>query len=775
MTAPGPSSNGEVKRPGISSEFLAKHNIRHVGNYEASNLIGYPVPPGILIPYTTLEGTPLIINGRPFYRIRPDVPRDAKYLSPKNSGAQLFIPQGQTFGEELVIAESEFKAAALAEEGVPTVGIGGICSAMTEGRLIPELEKLIAKHPPKKVSFLGDADTCFIAAFSLEALKLAQALPKDCELRLPRIPISMPNGIDDCRDKLGESFSAFWGELVTQSIIIDPEATTSIVAIELIIRELEQIAGMSDRALYLPKIATLGSKIEDPICLDRLAAELKSIFGVSILAFKKSVGNAAARQEQQAEKEKAAHDPIHAELVAKCGYPFFKNEVNQTYFVQRFAREHQIRYEQAEKAFFEYRPQTGAWHQIDRDVVKELIRADWERLVPRHKQYLADDTLLSSLVNGVRSFVGKTGMFQRLPLGLIHVKNGMLKISSDGKCELMAFSPEFYSRNPLPFAFNPEAKAPRFLEMICYPLDPDDADLLMRIFGSCLLEGNPAQRFCILEGKPQSAKTTLANIITGLVGRENAGELRTHLLQERFEIGRLVGKTLLTARDVAGNFLQHYSAHVLKKLVGNDYLDGEIKISMKSHKITGDYSILITSNETLLVWVRGETDAGAWRRRMIILTFNRSVKPEDRIHNLDELLLQEEGEGILLLAIRGAISHLQELESGGDFVLTANQQRRVDRLLSESQSIRFFVSERIVADPDADLATDEIISAYADYCKEKEWKPQPAKIVERQLPDLMLEIHTARPDRHLSRDNRTVRGYRQVALKPSATLSDEKP
>ena len=120
----------------------------------------------------------MIVNQQHFHRIRLDSPTSAKYLSPKGSGARLFIPQDQIFGPELVIAESEFKAAALAEAGIPTVGIGGICSAMTEGKLIPELERLIAMHPPGRVFLLGDADTCFISAFSREVIKLAKALPK---------------------------------------------------------------------------------------------------------------------------------------------------------------------------------------------------------------------------------------------------------------------------------------------------------------------------------------------------------------------------------------------------------------------------------------------------------------------------------------------------------------------------------------------------------------------------------------------------------------------
>ena len=74
------------------------------------------------------------------------------------------------------------------------------------------------------------------------------------------------------------------------------------------------------------------------------------------------------------------------------------------------------------------------------------------------------------------------------------------------------------------------------------------------------------------------------------------------------------------------------------------------------------------------------------------------MDPKNRIDHLDELLLREEGEGILLLAIQGAIKHLWELKNGGDFVLTETQQNRVDKLLNESQSVRFFVQDHIGVD-----------------------------------------------------------------------------
>jgi hypothetical protein len=149
---------------------------------------------------------------------------------------------------------------------------------------------------------------------------------------------------------------------------------------------------------------------------------------------------------------------------------------------------------------------------------------------------------------------------------------------------------------------------------------------------------------------------------------------------------------------------------------------------------------------------------------MIIIKFNKSVDPKDRISDLDKVILREEGEGVFLLAIQGAIAHLKELENGGDFVLSETQQARVDKLLNESQGIRVFVMECVRPDPDKDLTSDELVSAYAEFCKNRGWKPQPSKIVEKQLPDLMAEIHAVRSNHDIKRDGKALRGYPQVAL-----------
>lgn len=204
-------TNGELTRPGISPAFLARHNIRHVDEIQTESATGFKAT-GILIPYFGLNSAALIVNDRPFCRIRLDEPLNgAKYLQARDTGSQVFIPQGPPFWKELVIVEGEFKAMSLCEAGIRAVGIGGITSAMKDGELIDDLDRILRKYPIETVLFLGDSDTALNFDFSREACKLAKKLPEGCILRLPRIPLSAPGkGIDDIRESLGDDVLAFW-------------------------------------------------------------------------------------------------------------------------------------------------------------------------------------------------------------------------------------------------------------------------------------------------------------------------------------------------------------------------------------------------------------------------------------------------------------------------------------------------------------------------------------------------------------------------------------
>jgi phage/plasmid-associated DNA primase len=175
---------------------------------------------------------------------------------------------------------------------------------------------------------------------------------------------------------------------------------------------------------------------------------------------------------------------------------------------------------------------------------------------------------------------------------------------------------------------------------------------------------------------------------------------------------------MLSGKDVRGDFLQTDGAHVLKALVGHDLLSAERKNSNSEFQLRGEFGIAVSCNSRLRVKLDGDVDA--WRRRLLIVRYEKP-KPKERILDFAKVLLAEEASGILRWMVDGAIMHLRECDTVGDYRLSDEQEGRVDQLLAESDSIRHFLIERIQPAKGSDLATGEIVSAYFDYCSEKGW------------------------------------------------------
>ena len=209
-----------------------------------------------------------------------------------------------------------------------------------------------------------------------------------------------------------------------------------------------------------------------------------------------------------------------------------------------------------------------------------------------------------------------------------------------------------------------------------------------------------------------------------------------------------------------GRFLEESGAHALKALVGHDLLDGERKGSNASFPVRGDFSVIVTCNSRLKVRLDG--DADAWRRRLLIVKYERP-KPNRPERDFASILIANEGPGILRWLVDGARMHLAELADAGDFKLTARQQQRVDALLAESDSVREFIRQRVERCDGADAAAFELVEAYTAYCEEMAWEPLSVRRVENALADAMQEIRRVARRNDIERDG-PKRGFAGVRI-----------
>ena len=465
-------------------------------------------------------------------------------------------------------------------------------------------------------------------------------------------------------------------------------------------------------------------------------------------------------------------------LAKEYGQPFYTNKegkvtgINERYWAALYARENRVLYDPDEKNFYLYDDGTGLWNTVTPENIREVISCRILEISRESRQFSLEiqitQTRLNAVVSALKGIVERRGAF-KTKQRFIHAANGVIRFAADGDIRFGGFSPDDLSRNRSPFQFEPEADCPRFVnELILPAVEPDDADLLQRWAGLALFGYNLPQRFLIVDGTPNGGKGTLVRIIQALVGLTNTYQLRTECLHERFETFRYRGKTLLIGPDVRGDFLMQRGASMLKVLVGGDPISAEGKGLNGDFQLFGTFNIVVTCNSRLRLRLEG--DAGAWRRRLLVVRYEKPP-PGKRILDFDHILLRDEGSGILRWALAGFVKLQSEFAERGDFVLTDAQRDRVDSLLAESDSLRLFVRDRMERHEYGDVTTSEISQGYAEFCADKGWNALPTAVVERTLTDIMLEEFHVTKSHDVERNGKkSNRGWRRVRLKPDSTF-----
>jgi P4 family phage/plasmid primase-like protien len=294
----------------------------------------------------------------------------------------------------------------------------------------------------------------------------------------------------------------------------------------------------------------------------------------------------------------------------------------------------------------------------------------------------------------------------------------------------LPFAPNYRRRNKLAVPYIPGATCPLFLETLLRPaLGPEDLDLLQRWCGLVLMGVNLAQRLIILTGTAGGGKGTLVRVINGIVGANNVGMLRPDLLGERFELGRLLGKSLLYGPDVPENFLNCKGASTLKALTGGDPVTLELKGSNERPQIVCRFNAIVTCNSRLTVHLEG--DAEAWRRRLAIIQFAKP-KPERVIADLSERILRQEGPGVLNWSLAGVDAMRMD---GWQLRLNEEQQRRVDDLLMESEADAVFARECLFRDGTESLTVTECYERYVEFCSARGWTLMPKRKFSGSIAD----------------------------------------
>ncbi len=360
---------------------------------------------------------------------------------------------------------------------------------------------------------------------------------------------------------------------------------------------------------------------------------------------------------------------------------------------------------------------------------------------------------------------GRENAFAHKGEPFIHCGNGVITfpVQEDGRRKpvLKEFDPKYMSRNRTEFNYSEDAICPEFKDrLIKSAMSEDDMNHLQQYVGQCLIGVNRSQTILLMVGTPGGGKSTAVNIVEKLVNRRNCTELRLEHMGSRFETQRLLGKTLLTAKDVPSDYLATKLNHKLKALSGKDSLTIERKGSNDASDICGEFNVIITANNTLHVALDG--DVGAWERRLILIEYN-NPPPKEKIADFDDYLLAREGDGILMWAVEGA---MLLLENDGKIVKSDAQKKKVNNLLHESDPVAAYLSSHLdLADRDSTVTSEEILKAFHAYCKEQKWTLPPRKDVQARIPDYIFRYYGISKRTDIKRAGTNRRGYQGLRFK----------
>jgi len=290
---------------------------------------------------------------------------------------------------------------------------------------------------------------------------------------------------------------------------------------------------------------------------------------------------------------------------------------------------------------------------------------------------------------------------------MLGVRNGVLNLKTG---TLLQADPAMLISRCAGAAFDRNAKAPKFLQLLhdAFGGDQDMIDFILRAIGYTLTGRVSEEALFFAFGQGANGKSVLANILCGLLG-DYAITVSSEMLAvsrngggnaARGDIVQLSGARLVLANETRAGEL--WDDAMIKRLVTTE------RISARAN-----YGEPFSFSPTHKLWVRGnnkpglrDTTDGTWRR-INLIEFNHQVPESRRVLDLHEIILRDERDGVLALAVEACVEWQRQGLNAPAKVRDATRQYRDD-----CDEIGEWLTERTERQVGAKATTE---NAFGDY------------------------------------------------------------
>lgn len=309
---------------------------------------------------------------------------------------------------------------------------------------------------------------------------------------------------------------------------------------------------------------------------------------------------------------------------------------------------------------------------------------------------------------------------------------------------LLPSNPSFLGLATSPVVFNPNSNKPtnwlNFLDFV-FAQDHEQIRCLQEAFGYCLSQATRWEHLFLLIGEPASGKSTIAEVLTALVGRETVAEFSpNHLQSDAFYTHYLVNKSLAVARDLRLDDSTRKGQHVVSMMLsiatGEPIPVRAMHKGFSGERLCTRQFIIANPGELIL-----SDQSKALLRRLIALETKRSALGQEDPFLKDKLLL--ELPGIANWAIEG----LKRAMKRGRVENPLTSQKLLAVLEQDlGDQVENFAKERLAPSPRGlqgpPLPWREIRNAHETWCAEEGERPVSAKRLRDRLARIFLNTET---------------------------------
>lgn len=303
------------------------------------------------------------------------------------------------------------------------------------------------------------------------------------------------------------------------------------------------------------------------------------------------------------------------------------------------------------------------------------------------------------------------------PAHFINLKNKVYDIKNK---ILLDHSPDYKFFHKIPVDFDADATCPAIQKFFQETLQAKDIPVMEEWFGFCLYRNYFIKKAMIFVGEKDTGKSTLLNLLTHFIGKENtSGISLQRLSSDRFAAGEFHRKNANIFDELSADDITHNGA--FKMATGNGFITGEHKFS-DHFKFVNYAKLIFACNEIPSV---KETNDEAYFIRWLMVKFINPPKEMDKFLLETKLAIPGELSGLLNLALRG----LDRLLTAGQFSVNEDADTIKEEMMRSGSSVSRFAYDMMEnpEDPNHWIAKQDLHSAYVKYCSPLKLAPDSFK------------------------------------------------